>query len=732
MNQDNNQEEIVRGVIDRITFHNQQNGYSVLQVTVKGKKQKITVVGNIINPRPGADIVARGSYIEHAKFGSQLQAISIIESVPTTTDGIQKYLSSGVIKGIGHKTAEKIVEAFGDGALEALHNDPENVAKITGVQLKKVMSLNEALAGQNDMGAIIQFLVEHDVSPNLASKIYEKYRNRSLEVLNEDPYVLARNLKGVGFRTADKIAKQLGLSSVAPVRLNAGILYSLDKASDDGHVFLSDYELSDQARKLLELPDDCSLEDSIRYLEKEKLIIRKNENVYLRQLYNAQSFVADFVFQRIQPRQAPLVPSENVINALSQASSDLGIEFSPEQKLCVELANSHQLLLITGGPGCGKTTVIKALTRFFQIASLSLVLAAPTGKASQRMSAVSEYPASTIHRLLKFDPSSGGFLHGIHDPLIADAIIIDEASMIDITLAKDLFSAIGPNTTLILVGDKDQLPSVGPGRVFGDILSLQDIKKVTLTRIFRRDNSSMINTFATQVNSGIVPEIPSPDGQTKTDCYFLNRPNADEASMTIVKLFSEQLPQKFGFEQNDITVLTPGNRGPLGVVELNRTLQEKLNPCELLERQLTFGELNFRVGDRVCQRVNNYNIDNYGVFNGDTGIVHDVEPRTRTMDVELWDGRLIKYEAKDISQLQLAYAITVHRSQGSEMPCVILALSETHFTLLERQLLYTAITRAKKLLVIVGSRQALSIATKRAQSLKRNSGLKLEIETMLG
>ena len=731
MNQPQN-EEILRGSIDRITFHNPQNGYVVMQLSVVDKRHKVTVVGTMPNPRPGVEVVARGTFIEHPKFGQQLQAASIIESVPTTAEGIQKYLSSGMIKGIGAKTAEKIVDAFGDKTLEVLHREPERVAKLPGINKAKAMSLSEAVSSQSDMGAIIQFLVEHNVSANLATRIFEKYKNQSLEVLSKDPYVLARSLKGVGFKTADKVAFELGISPTAEVRLVAGLYHTLEKSSDDGHCFLSKEELNSKTRRLLELPSDVSLEEAVHFLEKEKSIQHYNDRYYLKALKTAETFVADFVFERIYPREQPLLDPDQVELAIKQSEQDLNIEFSAEQRECVKLANLSRLLLITGGPGCGKTTIIKALVRFYQIAKKMLLMAAPTGKASQRMSAVSEFPSSTIHRLLRFDPQSSGFLHGISDPLMADAVIIDEASMIDLTLAKDLFSAIGKDTTLILVGDKDQLPSVGPGRVFGDLLSIPQIKTITLSRIFRRDDTSLINTYATQINSGIVPDIPSPDGITKSDCYFIPRNSADDAQSTVIKLVADQLPSKFGFSADEITVLTPGNRGPLGTIELNRVLQEKLNPFSYEERQLEFGDTIFRVGDRVCQRVNNYNIDTYGVFNGDTGIVYDIDKAKRTMQVELWDGRIIDYEAKDIPQLQLAYAITVHRSQGAEMPCVVLALHESHFTLLERQLLYTAVTRAKKLLVIVGSKQALSMAAKRAMSLQRNTGLKDEIKRLIG
>ncbi|MBN8550012.1 MAG: AAA family ATPase, partial [Deltaproteobacteria bacterium] len=354
-----------------------------------------------------------------------------------------------------------------------------------------------------------------------------------------------------------------------------------------------------------------------------------------------------------------------------------------------------------------------------------LFLCAPTGRAAQRMAQVTDLPASTIHRMLKFDPVRGGFMFGARDPLPADAVIVDEASMIDLMLAKDLFSAIPQNATLVLVGDRDQLPSVGPGRVFGDLISIHQLKIVALSKLFRRGNESSINDIAHRINAGLVPDIPQPDGVTKVDAYFLPRSEAEEAAQTIESLIADQIPKKFGIDRKDICVLTPSNRGPLGTQALNERLQNRLNPAAALDfdQTLTVNKIDYRVGDKVCQRVNNYQLDEIGVYNGDIGYIHSVDKQSRSIRVEMWDGRLIKYEQNDLQQLSLAYAITVHRSQGSEIPCVILALHDSHFTLLERQLIYTAVTRAKQLLIVVGSKRSLSIACKRTSTRRRSSCL---------
>jgi exodeoxyribonuclease V alpha subunit len=389
--------------------------------------------------------------------------------------------------------------------------------------------------------------------------------------------------------------------------------------------------------------------------------------------------------------------------------------------VAVESAATYPLLIITGGPGCGKTTIIKALTILFEKAGLSFALAAPTGRAAQRMSQVCSAPASTIHRLLKFDPIFSNFIFNARNPLPFDALIIDEASMVDIMLARDLFAAIPKKCALILVGDKDQLPSVGPGRVFGDLVGCKDLRVVALSKLFRRAHESTINSVAYMINTGEVPTIPTPDGITKSDAYFIQREDTDESGRLIESLVSEQIPKKFGFSGADIAVLTPSNRGPVGTIELNRRIQERLNPrsSRSEEEILEVGDTDFRVGDRVCQRVNNYKIDPSGVFNGDMGTIVGVNREEQKLTVELWDGRLIDYPRGEIGQLSLAYAVTVHRSQGMEVPCVVFAIDNSHFTLLERQLVYTGVTRAKKLLIIVGSKRALAIAAKRAQTKKR-------------
>lgn len=723
------EEEVVRGVVQRVTFRNAENGYAVLQISVPDQREQLTVVGTHLEPKVGAHLVVRGRYRDHPKFGRQFHASVITETAPTSIDGLETYLGSGLIKGIGPKTAKRIVEEFGGDALEVIHRDPERLAKIPGIGRHKAVMLSQAFAEQSDVREVTRFLVEHNISTGLAARIYDKYKNRAVEILSRDPYLLARDMRGVGFSTADGIAMKLGLAPHAPQRLKAGLYYSLERAADEGHCYLPLDLLVERTQVLLGSSEPLDLSPALEALLEEDYLVRLEEKIFLRHLNRAEDFVAEFVAVRCGETGEPVVAQAETHRFLDLAARELGITFSAEQSYAVELATRHKFMIITGGPGCGKTTVTKALVSVFKHAGKSIALAAPTGRAAQRMSQVCGMPASTIHRLLRYDPARGGFLHGINDPLIADVVIVDEASMIDIVLAKDLFAAIPRNATLILVGDKDQLPSVGPGRVFGDLVSLSEVKTVALSKLFRRAEESTINSIALMINTGTTPDIPEPDGKTKADGYFLPRRDPAEAAATIEKLVADQIPRKFGIPSAEITVLTPSNRGPLGTIALNQLLQQRLNPAGAVdpEQELHVNGVDYRIGDRVCQRVNNYQIDPLGVFNGDTGIIYGVKKSDRSLVVEMWDGRLVKYESSDIGQLSHAYAVTVHRSQGSELPCVVLAIHESHFTLLERQLMYTAVTRAKKLLIVVGSKRALMLATKRTNSKRRLTFLSARI-----
>jgi len=725
--------EVVRGTIERVTFRNANNGYSVLQVVPEDSCDRITVVGMAPHVNAGSYVMMTGSYITHPKFGKQFTLQTMTETPPSTSEGIERYLASGLIAGVGKRTAARIVKEFGLSSLQVIQNEPEKIASLAGVGKKRAEILNTALLQRGEFEQILRFLVEHQISTNLSAKIYERFKGQTVDIIKRDPYVLAREIRGIGFHTADTIALNLGVLPDSPQRLKAGLYCALVAAADDGHCYLSRQVLLDRAHMLLGLAEPLDLGEPLEQLLVEGLLIIFENGIFLKHYDQAEDAVGRFIAERTTPREKHSIPNSTINESIVEAERTLGVELSPEQRLAVESAALLPLLIITGGPGCGKTTVIKALALLFERAGLSFALAAPTGRASQRMSQVCNVPASTIHRLLKYDPLTTRFVFNARNTLPYDAIIIDEASMVDVLLARDLFAAIPAKCTIILVGDKDQLPSVGPGRVFGDLVGCSAVRVITLLRLFRRSHESHINTVAHMINTGEVPTIPAPDGITKSDAYFIQRDNADESSRLIESLIAEQIPKKFGFSGSDIAVLTPSNRGPLGTLELNKRLQERLNPraSHSDDEVLEFGDLEFRVGDRVCQRVNNYKIDLTGVFNGDMGTVVQVNHEDQKLSVELWDGRLIEYPRGEVAQLSLAYAVTVHRSQGMEVPCVVLALDDSHFMLLERQLVYTGVTRAKKLLIIVGSKRALSLAAKRAQTKKRCTLLRERIVELL-
>jgi len=713
--------EIIRGTVDRVTFRNQENGYSVLQVTLDDQNDRVTAVGICPQIKTGSHVTASGSFLDHPKFGKQFTVRTISETPPSTSTGIERYLSSGLIVGVGKKTAKRIVDEFGTAALEVIRTDPTRVAALAGVGKKRAELLQTALLQQTEFDQVMRFLVEHQISPNLSAKIYHRFQGKTLDVLKSDPYVLAREIRGIGFHTADTIALNLGIAPDSPLRLRAGIYCALINGSDEGHCYLSEKVLLERAHLLLGLEQAPDLGEQLHGLLASGDLVSYGEGIFLKHFDAAERFVADCVKRRIEPKPAPSGSGINYEEAIIEAERTLGLTLSSEQRYAVQLATTFPLMIITGGPGCGKTTMVKALTLLFEKADMRYALAAPTGKAAQRLSQVCGAPSSTIHRLLKYDPHTKDFVFNARNPLPYDALIVDEASMIDILLAQDLFAAIPDRCTLILVGDKDQLPSVGPGRVFSDLIRSPYVKTIQLSQLFRRTAESRINTVAHMINVGQLPDVPAPDGVTKSDAYMIERREMEESAKLIESLVSDQIPRKFGHSGSDIAVLTPTNRGPLGTIELNKRLQERLNPRagHSSATMIEVGDTSFRVGDRVCQRVNNYKIDPSGVFNGDLGVVSSVDPESHSVTVELWDGRLINYTRADLGQLALAYAVTVHRSQGMEVPCVVLTLDDSHFTLLERQLIYTGVTRAKKLLLLVGSKRALAIATKRTQTRKR-------------
>ena len=744
------QSSLIRGTVSVVTFYNPENGFCVLKVDCAAdnkdsvfytdKKQIVSVIGESSQKlAAGLPIIARGVWQTHAKFGRQFKAYTITPVKPTDAESIVNYLASGMIKGLGPVLAQKIVDHFGADTLDILDATPHRLTEVPGIGKKKSKTLIQAWGVQKDFREVSLFLQNHGISAAMAQRIYKVYGNRTIEKIQENPYVLAKDIWGIGFLTADNIASALGIEADSPFRIRAGLAFSLTKGTEDGHVYLSQNILIAKTISLLKLNCEEKIQAALDKAALEgEVVISDGDAVYLPIMHKTEGQLAEsiaaFITHRspdmtIAPRyvQEVLEGASFADGAKADGSEIKVINLSPEQQDAVKLIAEKSLTVITGGPGCGKTTVIKTITKLFKKSGLNFKLAAPTGKASQRMSEVCGMEASTIHRLLKYDPIKKKFLYDRDTKLPVDALIIDESSMIDISLANSLFQAIPGGSRVVIVGDADQLPSVGPGLFLSDLLSISRVPRVKLTRLFRRSEESSITLIAHEINNSEIPDIPQPDGKTKSDSYFLPCENPAEAVKLIENLVVNQIPKKFGFSPKDITVLSPMNQGELGIIALNKVLQDRLVPVDDKSSRVKVGTkaeaLEFRLGDRVIQRVNNYQITEQGVFNGDLGEVDGIDPVKEAVYVKLWDGRVVEYPQEALAQLDLAYALTVHRSQGSEIPAVVLVLHDSHSILLERQLIYTAVTRAKKLLIIVGTKRALILAVKKTRSRRRFSGL---------
>ncbi len=696
----------IEGVIERIVYENPENGFFVARLRVPNEVDLVTFVGNLMAVSPGETIRIRGRWINDVKWGRQVRAEFYETVLPSTVDGIEKYLSSGLIRGIGKVYAKRMVEAFGIETLRVIDEQPERLRTVEGIGTKRARQIRESWSEQKSIQSIMIFLQGHGISPAQAARIFKRYGDGAVAILRKNPYQLAEEIAGIGFAGADKIAANLDIAKDAPQRLQAGILHVLQRAAGEGHDFLTDAELRDEAAALLEAPPE-SIEQQWAPLILDGKIVRDGNALYLPLLHAAEAGIDHHLKRLLRAPRGEFTIKIEV--AIQWAEKKFKIQLSEEQKHAIRLAADAKALIITGGPGTGKTTLINCLLAIFKYKGLGVDLAAPTGRAAKRMEEATGQPAQTIHRLLEFSPKEGGFKRNEHNPLSADLVVIDETSMVDVQLMHQLLKAVPDYARLFLVGDVDQLPSVGPGNVLLDCIASGIIATATLQTVFRQAAQSGIITNAHRINRGEMPQFNA------EDCFFIERDEPEAALGAILELVAQRVPRKFGLDPlREIQVLTPMHRGAIGVTTLNERLQEALNP-----NGAPLPRRGFRIGDKVIQTRNNYELD---VFNGDTGIIRSHDEELQEIEVAFPD-RAVRYPYDDVDQLSLAYAITIHKAQGSEYPAVIVPLTMGHYMLLQRNVLYTALTRAKRIVVFVGERRALGRAVGNTETTRRNTRL---------
>ena len=776
------------GSVERITYYNEENGYTVLRLQPdqrgmlpyphgKHSDQFITVVGNLPEVNPGEWLKLTGQWLNHPKHGRQFQVELCEQSVPATTEGIKRYLGSGMVRGVGKVMAERIVNRFGADTLDVIDEHPERLREVLGIGQKRVDGIIKAWAEQRAIKDVMVFLHGHGISTHLAVKIYKQYGDESLAVVQSTPYRLVKDIHGIGFKTADKIAQALGLSPEDPARIEAGIHYTLNRMADEGHVYAPQDELEPEAAGILQVPAEkvaAVLEtlDNSELVRRETIgatsderratsgeirdtkyeiragsagatVFREERAVYLPALYYSETGLTRQVRRLVEhptsrlngmgagrgsrgqgpgareERSSPgtwnLEPGTFSVGGPSSGDgSRLAVSLTAQQQQAVHAALTHKLTILTGGPGTGKTTTLRTLLDLLDANGRSYVLASPTGRAAKRLTEATGREAKTIHRLLEFKPGEG-FGRNESNPIDADMVVIDEASMLDLVLANNLLKAIGSDSHLLLVGDVDQLPSVGAGDVLRDLIASDVAAVVRLEAIFRQAADSLIIRNAHRINEGQMPET-RPDAQ---DFFLFIKEDPAETAELLVDVVARRVPQKFGFDPfDDIQVLAPMYSGQAGVTQLNQRLQETLNPPgRQPERRL--GGRTFRVGDKVMQTVNNYD---KSVYNGDIGRVTALDPVQQTLTVSI-DGATVVYDFLEVDELIHAYAVSVHKSQGSEYPCVVIPVVVQHYLMLQRNLLYTAVTRARKLVVLVGTRRAIQIAVRTNPVAKRYTAL---------
>ena len=718
----------LQGQVERITYNNEENGFTIARVKVYGQRDLVTVVGNLMAATPGEILKMRGEWANHPKYGEQFKIVQYKTSVPASVYGIQKYLGSGLIKGIGPVMAKRIVAKFGKDTLDIIENEIEALSEVDGIGKKRIGMVKKAWEDQKEIREVMIFLQTHGVSSGYATKIFKQYGSRSIEVVKENPYRLATDVFGIGFVTADSIAEKLGFGKDSELRAEAGILYVLHQLADDGHVYYPYEPLIKKCEEILGVERDVivSAFGTIAY-DKRIVIEDLNEAIVEFRENNKAVYLAKFHVSEmsIAVRMKTLMTAPNAIRkidsdkAIEWVQNQLAITLAKKQVEAVKCATENKVMVITGGPGTGKTTIINAVLKIFSKLRVRILLAAPTGRAAKRMSEATGHEAKTIHRMLEYSIQKGGFQKNEEYPLNCDLLIVDEASMIDTILMHHLLKAIPPKATFILVGDVNQLPSVGAGNVLKDIISSGAVPVVELNEIFRQAKESLIIVNAHKINSGILPSLKS--SGPKDDFYFIEQEEPEEVLRIIVELVKDRVPRRFGFNPvDDIQVLTPMHRGTVGAGNLNVELQKALNPGE---DGVIRGNRSFRVNDKVMQIKNNYDKE---VFNGDIGRITKIDPENQVVVIS-FDGQDVSYDFTDLDEIVPAYAVSVHKSQGSEYPAVIIPILTQHYVLLQRNLIYTGVTRGRKLVVIVGTRKALAIGVKNDKTEKRYTYLRYRL-----
>lgn len=695
----------LEGTVERIVYENEETGFFVGRLLVPGAGP-VSFVGNLMAVCEGETIRVEGRWVDDKRFGRQVRVSAYETVMPNTTEGIERYLGSGLIEGIGPVYARRLVETFGVETLRIIDQEPKRLLKVPGIGRKRAKQIREAWASKKAVQSIMIFLQGHGVSTTQAIKIYKQYGDAAVAVIRENPYRLAEDIDGIAFRGADKIAARIGIDKDSPDRMRAGLLHVLFNAAQDGHLFMDEAELIPQAAALLEV-DETRLQEPLTQLAAAREVVRENGAVYSPLLHAAERGISTLMKRLIATPHDPV--SIHIENALRWVEKAKNIALSPEQHEAIAVGVTAKVLVITGGPGTGKTTVINSLLAILEKKGLSFLLAAPTGRAAKRMEAATDREARTMHRLLEFSPKTGGFTRNEDSPLDTDMVVIDEASMVDAPLMHALLKALPPFARLVLVGDVDQLPSVGPGNVLFDIIASQAVPVVRLCTVFRQAAQSGIVANAHRINEGKYPEF------NKEDFVLVERRAPEAALETVLELITRRIPARFGLDPvRGIQVLAPMRRGDAGVTRLNEAIQAALNP-----NGKPVPRRGLRQGDKVMQTRNNYELD---VYNGDTGIITLVDEEAGELEVTFED-KAVLYRFEEADNLVLAYAATVHKAQGSEYPAVVLLFLPQHYMMLQRNVLYTAITRGKRLVAIVGDPKSVGMAVRHCKITRRNTRL---------